>query len=432
MEDLTKSIVVVCLLALVSLTAPPRAEALDQWASSVIGFSSESKTGDADAALDRPNVSKYGASPKAWSPKSNGRGAEYLALGFRRPVLATGVRVVESNLGGFVTSIDLLDTKGVWRPGVWKGKDDTKSGSSVGKLNITFDKTAYLVKGVRIHTKVAGAEQIDAVMLKGTFRNLGGHLGAAFKSIGYKFGQNSLKKNVVKIVSGPKSITMRRKKVKLNGAPVYGPDGKQVPVHGKQWVVESAGFRFKVTIADVLLEKAVPKVTVQAIIDRIKHVPPPYMRAFHKVSDEEVQGDPDGWREDGVAIYYSIGGAGGHGGRKYLNLINDGGVGVMAHEGGHVLESSATKEEDPKIPLKWQAAIKADTPWSVSGYGDGSWHEDCAEFAQLHAMCMDVELGAKVPKFDGRTPLEELKRLSPARFKLWERILYPSSKKPRR
>jgi hypothetical protein len=433
LSDLVKNAVMLPALLSLLLLAPPVAEARDQWADSVIGFSSESRTGDADAALGGPDVRKYGNSPKAWSPKSDGAGAEYLAVGFKKPVLATGVRVWESNLGGFVTQIDLLDVKGIWHENVWKGKDGTANAAPVGRLEATFEKTTYLVKGVKIHTKIAGLEQIDAVQLRGTPLHLDRYFGERFRKAGYKFGQNSLKTNVVKIVSGPRNVTMRRKKIKLDRSPVLGPDGKQLPTTGKQWTVESAGYRFKVTIDDDILEDKNPKhrATVETLIRRIKHVPPPYMRVFAKVSDEKKPG-PNGWAEDGVAMYYTIGGAGGHGGYKYLNIINDGGVGVLAHEGGHVLESSMTNEEDKTIPKQWQAAIAADAPWSVSGYGDGVWHEDCAEFAQLYATCMDVELGPKPPTFNGRTPLQELRRLSPARFKLWERILYPAGKRPSR
>ena len=86
---------------------------------------------------------------------------------------------------------------------------------------------------------------------------------------------------------------------------------------------------------------------------------------------------------------------------------------MIAHEAGHTLEQVA-KEHDPTIPNQWQAAIGADQI-SVSRYGDSSWWEDQAEFARVYAACRDA----------GAEPFTHLNVLSPKRFALWEKILYP-------
>ncbi|NQT37143.1 MAG: hypothetical protein HQ581_06620, partial [Planctomycetes bacterium] len=102
-----------------------------------------------------------------------------------------------------------------------------------------------------------------------------------------------------------------------------------------------------------------------------------------------------------------------HGGQGYINLVPHADALVIAHEAGHTLEQVARKS-DPKLLDKWEKAIKADKI-SISDYGDHVRHEDLAEFAQVYAVC----LGA------GCEPLATLKKLSPARFALWEKILEP-------
>ena len=52
----------------------------------------------------------------------------------------------------------------------------------------------------------------------------------------------------------------------------------------------------------------------------------------------------------------------------------------------------------------------------MSDYGEVR-HEDLAEFAQVYAVCLDA----------GTKHLDELKKLSPRRFALWEKILNPYS-----
>ena len=83
---------------------------------------------------------------------------------------------------------------------------------------------------------------------------------------------------------------------------------------------------------------------------------------------------------------------------------------VMVHEAGHILSQRA----EPAIPgmnEKWSEAIAKDGI-SVSPYGDTVAHEDLAEFARIHAMCLDA----------GPEKLAELKKLSPRRHALWEAI----------
>jgi len=192
-----------------------------------------------------------------------------------------------------------------------------------------------------------------------------------------KFGQASTTK--IEVLSGPKDVKMR------NGG-----------VAGKQWMAKSGKHRFKLTIEDST------KVKLDQLVERLQKLPGPYMRACAAVSDEG---------EDGIAIYANLGGASAHGGKGYINIVPGANALVIAHEAGHTLEQVA-READAKILDKWEEAIKTDKI-SVSNYGDHVRHEDLGEFAQVYAVCLDV----------GPEQLAELKKLSPARFALWEAIL---------
>ena len=202
-----------------------------------------------------------------------------------------------------------------------------------------------------------------------------------FKSIYELFGQDSTTK--IEVVSGPEPVQMR------NGR-----------VAGKQWIATSGDEQFKLTIEDATGAK------LEKLVKRLEKLHSSYMSACVAVSDEG---------EDGIAIYANLGGARAHGGKGYINLVPHADALVIAHEAGHTLEQVAT-QSDPTILDKWDAAIKADKV-SVSDYGDTVRHEDLAEFAQVYAVC----LGA------GKKHLEELKKLSPKRFELWEKILNPYS-----
>jgi len=212
-----------------------------------------------------------------------------------------------------------------------------------------------------------------------------GKLKTHFGPLYAKFGRNSTTK--VEVVSGPKDVKMR------NGG-----------VSGKQWIATSGKYRFKLTIQDSTGVKPDHLVRV------LQKLPGPYIRACEAVSDEG---------EDGIAIYADLGGAGAHGGKTYINMVPGGNALMIAHEAGHTLEQVA-RESDPKILDKWEEAIKADN-LSVSDYGDNVRHEDLAEFAQVYAVCLDA----------GPEHLAELKKLSPERFALWEKILnWPDRDEP--
>ena len=93
---------------------------------------------------------------------------------------------------------------------------------------------------------------------------------------------------------------------------------------------------------------------------------------------------------------------------------------VIAHESGHILEQRARSAEKDILD-RWAEAVKADNI-DVSDYGKNANHEDQAEFARLYAFCIDYAVG--------RNMKDELQKLSPKRFELWEHMLRTSKALP--
>jgi hypothetical protein len=181
---IAKASLVLGLLAVVPVRA--FAGIIDQYASTVIGFSSQysSTRNAAIQALGPPNVLSAGENYYAWAAAPrDGSTQEYISLGFAIPVNATGVTIRETMGSAFVTQIDLLDMAGVWHT-VWAGTDTSpwypgsywwKVGGKKGEIaefNVSFDKTPFLVSGVRIsmdpNSNPGLWEEIDSVQLHGT------------------------------------------------------------------------------------------------------------------------------------------------------------------------------------------------------------------------------------------------------------------------
>jgi hypothetical protein len=198
-----------------------------------------------------------------------------------------------------------------------------------------------------------------------------------FQALGASFGSKNKQKVIVK--SGPTARAM------LRGA---SP--------GKCWQVSLGGADFRITIEDTV------KMDVKECLRRLEQVPPAYRVAFQIVSEG---------KKDGVAFYSDLDGAAAHGSQEYLNVIPQANALVMVHEAGHILSQRA-EAAIPGMNEKWSEAIAKDGI-SVSPYGDTVAHEDLAEFARIHAMCLDA----------GPEKLAELKKLSPRRHALWEAIL---------
>jgi len=160
-----------CLTLVCLLGATSSAQAMDEWADQVIGFSSQygTTTFSSAQALGEPNTFSYGDSAGAWAPAIVNGTSEYLKVGFAVLLRATGVTVRETFGNGFITRVDVIDTSNVSHL-VWKGVDNSLPGSPVD-FQVNFSQTSYLVKAVKIYVSTKhsiGYEEIDAVQLHGT------------------------------------------------------------------------------------------------------------------------------------------------------------------------------------------------------------------------------------------------------------------------
>ncbi len=114
-----------------------------------------------------PNVDKYADDGKAWTPKTQDSGIEWLDLKYPKPVHATEVRVRESFNSGAIIKVELFDEAGAAHT-AWAGNDPT---TGLNYLMVKFPKTTYKTDRVKITlaTNVGpGWKEIDAVQLVGT------------------------------------------------------------------------------------------------------------------------------------------------------------------------------------------------------------------------------------------------------------------------
>jgi hypothetical protein len=142
-----------------------------QYASTVVGYSSQFSTGgwSAAQALGPPNTPGYGDYSTSWAPSSENGTAEYLTLGFTTPDYADGVMVRETYGNGFVTQVDVIDTADVVHT-VWTGVDPSLPGSAVNFF-ASWPRTSYLVKAAKIYVdtnhNLGTWEEIDSAQLVG-------------------------------------------------------------------------------------------------------------------------------------------------------------------------------------------------------------------------------------------------------------------------
>jgi hypothetical protein len=154
------------------------AAAIDQWASTVLGYSSQYSDYEgavpsewaAYQALGAPDTFYYGDIVTAWAPLPLNGTLEHITLGFTTPVYATSALIRETYGNGFVYQIDLVDTENIFHT-IWTGTDPSLPGSPVD-FNVNWTPTSYLVQGIKIYVNTdhdLGAwEEIDAVKLSGT------------------------------------------------------------------------------------------------------------------------------------------------------------------------------------------------------------------------------------------------------------------------
>jgi subtilisin-like proprotein convertase family protein len=148
-------------------------EDLDQWASTVLDFSSEFAPSpmnfSSSQALGPPDVGGYCECGGAWNASQNDGTVEFISVGFDVPVFANGVTIRENQGNGFVTRVELLDVLGDVHL-AWEGVDPSPI-DEVVNFRIDWPRTDFLVTGVTIHTDTSLQlntwEAIDAIQLHG-------------------------------------------------------------------------------------------------------------------------------------------------------------------------------------------------------------------------------------------------------------------------
>lgn len=143
---------------------------IQQWASSVVGFSSQWSSTDWSAAqaLGAPNTFAYGDIATAWTTRNSNGALEWLSVGFGTAVYANGATVRETSGNGFVYQIDAIDTLGNLHK-VWEGID-TSAANVPFDFSVSWDTTSFLVAGLKIYVDTDHTttwEEIDAIRLSG-------------------------------------------------------------------------------------------------------------------------------------------------------------------------------------------------------------------------------------------------------------------------
>jgi len=161
----------VVVLSLIVSAGTATATSIDQWADSVVAFSTQFNniSWSANQALGPPDTANYGDLATAWAPAPKNGTLEYLTLHYSTPVYADAVTVQETWGNGFVYQIDLLDTLDQLHT-VWTGADTSQPGTPVA-FQVTFTQTDYLAKSVKVYVDTdhnpGTWEEIDAVQLSG-------------------------------------------------------------------------------------------------------------------------------------------------------------------------------------------------------------------------------------------------------------------------
>ncbi|MEQ9373948.1 MAG: OmpA family protein [Imperialibacter sp.] len=146
-----------------------------QWASSVVGFSSEYINNNykgqylAKEILGKPSrYPVFGATPCGWTPgKENSPEGEWIKVGFDKPMQISQVAVVEIFNPGAVSRILLYDEAD--NESVIYQNDSTAPLSEAGRLlSHVFPKTTYKVAAVKVELRTAsvpGFNELDAIAI---------------------------------------------------------------------------------------------------------------------------------------------------------------------------------------------------------------------------------------------------------------------------
>lgn len=121
-----------------------------------------------EQALGAPDTPLAGDRETAWASETEDDGPEWLALGFARAVVPTGVRVHETFHPGALVAITATDADGVERE-LWRGVDPVPREREAGVALVPL-VTDVATRRVTLHLAsdaVAGWNEVDAVGLHG-------------------------------------------------------------------------------------------------------------------------------------------------------------------------------------------------------------------------------------------------------------------------
>lgn len=116
-------------------------------------------------ATNAPDAKRGADDPKAWATALADGGAEWLAVTYKTPVLASSIHIVETLNPGAVTRVVVTGSDGEEQE-VWQGTDPTKAPG--GTLKVPLPKPMP-VRNVRVEldtARVPGWNEIDAVGLR--------------------------------------------------------------------------------------------------------------------------------------------------------------------------------------------------------------------------------------------------------------------------
>jgi outer membrane protein OmpA-like peptidoglycan-associated protein len=160
-------------LAVLVLAASANAQVPVQWASKVLGFSSEfqdprtPRQYGAEQILGKPNkLPAIGSSPCAWMPsqESNPGAEEWIKVGYSEPMRIRQVAIAENLNAGSVSRIYAYDEQNREYLLFENTKDTTRTPGRI--MNVMVPETAYRVTALKLVLKtsrIKGWNQIDAI-----------------------------------------------------------------------------------------------------------------------------------------------------------------------------------------------------------------------------------------------------------------------------
>ena len=155
---------------LLAASGAAQAGPISQWASSVVGFSSQwGGSWAASQALHAPDRMTYGDFAGAWAPNGREVGLQWISVGFTDAVYSTGALIREVSGNGFVYQVDAIDTLGNLHQ-VWSGAD-TSPANQVFDFTLSWAETSFKVQGLKVYIDTnrnpREYEEIDAIQLTG-------------------------------------------------------------------------------------------------------------------------------------------------------------------------------------------------------------------------------------------------------------------------